>query len=112
VPNRVGQLLAEAGHEVVRLRDVLRTDSPDPAVAAKADELNAVLISLNGDFADITAYPPSSHRGMVALQIRNRPETVPPITERLLRYFEQHPARRDMDGKLLLVEAHRIRLRT
>jgi hypothetical protein len=27
-------------------------------------------------------------------------------------YLAQHPDRRDMDGKLLLVESHRIRVRT
>ena len=88
------------------------SDSPDPIVVGKADELDAVLVSLNGDFADITAYPPANHRGIVALQVRNRPESVTPITERLLAYLRQNPERRDLDGKLLLVEAHRIRVRT
>lgn len=111
-PNRVGVMLAAAEQEVVRLRECLPTDSPDPVVLQKADELDAVLVSLNGDFADITAYPPSDHRGIIALQVRNHPETVTPITERLIAYLRQHPQRRDMDGKLLLVEAHRIRVRT
>jgi predicted nuclease of predicted toxin-antitoxin system len=105
-------LLVEAGHEVVRLRECLPTDSPDPVVVRKATELDAVLVSLNGDFADITAYPPSNHRGMISLQVRNRPETVTPIMERLIAYLRQHAQRRDMDGKLLLVEPHRIRVRT
>ena len=112
VPNRVATLLADAGHEVICLRECLRTDSPDPVVIGKADEVDAVLVSLNGDFADITAYPPARHRGIVALQVRNRPETVTPITQRLVTYLDQHPGRRDMDGKLLLVESHRIRVRT
>ncbi len=112
VPNRVAKLLGEAEHEVIRLRECLPTDSPDPIVIQKADELDAVLVSLNGDFADITTYPPANHRGIVALQVRNRPETVTPITQRLVTYLTQHPERRDMDGKLLLVEPHRIRLRT
>jgi predicted nuclease of predicted toxin-antitoxin system len=112
VPNRVGQMLVAAGHEVVHLRECLPTDSADPVVLQKSDEVDAVLVSLNGDFADIAAYPPANHRGVIALQVRNRPETVVPITERLLSYLRQHPERREMDGKLLLVEAHRIRVRT
>ena len=112
VPNRVGQMLAAAGHEVVPLRECLPTDSADPLVLQKSEEVDAVLVSLNGDFADITAYPPANHRGLIALQVRNRPETVAPITERLLSYLRRHPDRREMDGKLLLVEAHRIRVRT
>jgi predicted nuclease of predicted toxin-antitoxin system len=78
VPNRVAKLLGDAGHEVIRLRECLPTDSPDPVVIRKADDLDAILVSLNGDFADITAYPPAKHRGIVALQVRNRPETVTP----------------------------------
>ena len=112
VPNRVAVLFADAGHEVVRLRECLPTDATDPAVIGKAAELDAVLVSLNGDFADITTYAPADHRGIVALQVRNRPETIAPIIERLIAYLSQHPERRDMDGMLLLVEAHRIRVRT
>jgi predicted nuclease of predicted toxin-antitoxin system len=111
VPNRVGATLAEAGHEVIRLRDCLPTDSPDPLVLQKATELDAVLVSLNGDFTDITAYPPAQHRGVIALQVRNRPETMVFITDRVVSYLSQHFERREMDGKLLLVEAHRIRIR-
>ena len=111
VPNRVGSMLVGAAHEAIRLSDCLPTDSPDPVVLRKAEELDAVLVSLNGDFADITAYPPASHRGIVALQVRNRPVAVTAIVERLLTYLSRFPERRDMDGKLLLVESHRIRVR-
>ncbi len=112
VPNRVGVLLAKAGHEVVQLSECLPADSPDPVVLQKAESLDAVLISLNGDFADITSYPPAGHLGIIALQVRNRPETLAPISKRLLAYLNQHADRRDLDGKLLLVESHRIRVRT
>jgi predicted nuclease of predicted toxin-antitoxin system len=111
VPNRVAVALAGDGHEVVHIRDCLATDSPDQVVLKKATELDAVLLSLNGDFADITTYPPSDHLGIVALQVRNHPETVKSIMERLLGYLKAHPDRREMDGKLLLVESHRIRIR-
>jgi predicted nuclease of predicted toxin-antitoxin system len=112
VPNLVAEKLAAASHDVVRLRDCLPTDSPDPIVLQKADELDAVLLSLNGDFADITAYPPAEHRGIIALQLRNHPESLPAIIEIVTNYLAQHPERREMDGKLLLVEPHRIRIRT
>jgi hypothetical protein len=34
--------------------------SDDAVVITKAQELSSVLISLNGDFADIATYPPRS----------------------------------------------------
>ncbi len=42
-------------------------------VIAKAQALEAVLLSLNGDFAYIVRYPPSQYRGIIALQIKNHP---------------------------------------
>ncbi len=111
VPNRVAVVLAAEGCEVVRLRECLPTDSPDPVVLLKATEIDAVLVSLNGDFADITTYAPAKYLGIIALQIKNHPEAIAPIVERLLAYLELRPDRRELDGKLLLVEPHRIRIR-
>ena len=48
----------DAGCEVLRLREVLPVESADALVIAKAQELGAILLSMNGDFADIVTYPP------------------------------------------------------
>ncbi|HEX4542000.1 MAG TPA: DUF5615 family PIN-like protein [Candidatus Acidoferrum sp.] len=53
------------------MRDVLPVEAPDAIVIAKAQEIDAILLSLNGDFADIVTYPPKSYKGVVALQMRN-----------------------------------------
>lgn len=58
VPSSVAQTLKEVGHTVHCLRDHLPTNSPDAAVIQRTQELDAILVSLNGDFADIVAYPP------------------------------------------------------
>ena len=58
VSNSTIQTLREANHEVLRLRDVLSVESSDANVIAKAQEIGAILLSLNGDFADIVNYPP------------------------------------------------------
>jgi predicted nuclease of predicted toxin-antitoxin system len=49
VSNYVIQDLRNAGHEVLRLKNHIPTDSPDSVVISKAQELDAILISLNGD---------------------------------------------------------------
>lgn len=102
----------QAGHDVYRLRDLLPADSSDRLVIAKARELNAVLVSLNGDFADIVQYPPQAYAGIVALQIRGRPEMLDGILHRVLRHFADDPDQSHYAGKLLLAEIHRIRVRT
>jgi len=62
IPNFVITALRDAGYEVLRLRDYILPDSPDAVVISKAQELGAILISLNSDFADIVRYPPGNYR--------------------------------------------------
>ncbi|MDP7239957.1 MAG: hypothetical protein QGH72_01935 [Dehalococcoidia bacterium] len=45
--------LQDAGREILRLKDYFPTDAPDGVFISKAKKLDAILISLNGDFADI-----------------------------------------------------------
>ncbi|WP_251980294.1 DUF5615 family PIN-like protein [Salinibacter ruber] len=112
VPRSIGDTLESEGHEVIRLSARLRVDAEDSAVIEEAQKIGAILLSLNGDFADLLRYPPEEYGGIVALQVRNRPEAIPSIMDRLLEYLGQHPDRSHYVGKLLLVEAHRIRVRS
>ncbi|MEM1115776.1 MAG: DUF5615 family PIN-like protein [Bacteroidota bacterium] len=101
--------LRDAGHEVIRLRDRLPPDAPDPDVLAEAQTLGAVLLTLDGDFADIVAYPPAATLGIVALQVRGRTEAIPAIMDRLVAFLEAR-APNELKGTLLLAEPHRIRI--
>lgn len=103
--------LRRDGHEVLRLRDHMPHDSPDAAVIRRAQELGAILLSLNGDFADIVTYPPSDYLGIIALEIRDHPEVTVHILDRLRVYLRQHPNAVHYRGKLLVAEPHRIRIR-
>ena len=85
ISNSIVQTLRGANHEVVRLRDVLPVESSDAVVIAKAQEIDAILLSLNGDFADIVSYPPEKYKGIVALQVRNHSEILPNLMARLTK---------------------------
>ena len=111
VPESVAEALESKGHEVLRLRNQMATDAPDPDVMEQAQVLDTVLLSLNGDFSDIVRYPPSKYGGIISMQVRNRPEVLAQIMERLTRYLRDQSDREHYRGKLLLVEAHRIRIR-
>jgi predicted nuclease of predicted toxin-antitoxin system len=111
ISNFIIATLQSAGHKVFRLKEHIPPDSPDSIVIQKARELDAILISLNGDFADIVMYPPYHYKGVLALQLRNHPEIIPQLMQRLLNYLT---ANTDMDyysGKLFLIEVHRIRIK-
>ena len=111
VPRSVSESLRDAGHMVELLRSHLPINAKDPDVIACAQRLDAVLVSLNGDFGEIINYPPSDFGGIVALQVRNHPESLPAIVMRLLTYLAEHGEREHWIGKLFLVEAHRIRIK-
>lgn len=111
ISNLIIQNLRNAHHEVVRLTEVLPAESPDAAVIAKAQEIDAILLSLNGDFADIVGYPPQNYKGIVALQMRNHPEITTQLLSRLTSYLELHGAKEHYHGKLLVIEVDRIRIR-
>ena len=81
------------------------------AVIAKASELDSIVVSLNGDFADIVTYPPSVYNGIIALQLRNHPETILYLIERLKTYLALNPDISHYRGKLFAVEIHRIRVK-
>ncbi len=112
VPESIATTLEAEEHEVLRLRNQMATDAPDTDVIEKAQSLDALLLSLNSDFSDIVRYPPSKYGGIVSMQVRNRPEGLDQITKRLTTYLSTHPEREHYRGKLLLVEAHRIRIRS
>lgn len=111
VSNLIIETLRGEGHEVFRLRDHIPTNSSDDIVISKAQELDSILISLNGDFADIVTYPPANYKGIIACQIRNHPEITSQLIARLTDYLAAHPDSSHYIGKLFAVEVHRIRIR-
>jgi len=111
VPVEITDTLRQHGHQVALLREVLPIRSLDPAVIAKAQELGAVLVSLNGDFADIVAYPPADYFGIVAIQLHNHPEIIPQLMGRLVTFLDGHRDQEFYRGKLFIVEVHRVRIR-
>lgn len=111
VPRSVVEFLNQEGHKTNILKNHLPPDAPDERVIQKAQKQNAILISLNGDFADIVTYPPQNFVGIIGLQVRNRPEAIEHILHRLNNYFQKHPDQEHYSGKLILVEPHRIRVR-
>ena len=111
VPNSIINFLREQGTEVLLLREYIPMDSPDPVVITKAQECETVLLTLNGDFADLINYPPQRYRGIIAIQLKNHPENIPLICEKLRLYMKENPDMADFEGKLIVVEPHRIRVR-
>lgn len=110
IPNSIIQELQDAGYLVLRLKDRIPIESPDLRVLTTAQELDSILLSLNGDFTSILNYPPDRYKGIIAFQVRNHPEVIPYLMRRLLSFFALHPEMDFYKGKLILLEVHRIRI--
>ncbi|OKH23925.1 DUF5615 family PIN-like protein [Chroogloeocystis siderophila] len=111
VPTSIGQALQDNGYKVLVLKDHIPINSPDEIVIAKAQELGAILVSLNGDFADIVTYPPAEYLGIISIQLQNHPEIIPLLMQRLVNYLSTQSIMEYYQGKLLIVEVNRIRTR-
>ncbi len=66
VPERIGEVLRMAGHEVSFLREVLPRESSDKSILSHALAKRMILISCNrDDFLHLTATMP--HSGLIVL---------------------------------------------
>ncbi|HRK31583.1 MAG TPA: DUF5615 family PIN-like protein [Tepidisphaeraceae bacterium] len=111
IPAQITNDLKRHGHVVTLSRDELPASAPDGDVIGKAPHLGAILISLNGNFADIVAYPPAAHTGVLAIQLHNHPETIPQLLVRLHALLVAHLEQQHYCRKLFIVENHRVRVR-
>ena len=84
IPKLIVETLLDNGHEVYVLRDYIPKDSIDSIVIGKAQKLDSILVSLNGDFSNIITYPPSKYKGIISLKVKNHPEDFPLILDNLL----------------------------
>ena len=65
-------VLADAGHDVDTVRAEGLTGAPDQDVVTVATAAGRILISLDIGMADIRAYPPGSHAGIVVLRVSDQ----------------------------------------
>lgn len=70
-----------------------------------------VLLSFNGDFADIVTYPPQDYCGIITFQVNNRPELLPHLLHRLHQYLAAHSHSEEYRGRLFIIDVNKIRIR-
>ncbi len=62
VPASVAERLAALGHQANFIRDFVPEGSPDPLVATVSENLDAILVSFDGDFEKIAPRVPEGER--------------------------------------------------
>ncbi|HYH10313.1 MAG TPA: DUF5615 family PIN-like protein [Thermoanaerobaculia bacterium] len=107
---RLAAIFAEYGHEAIHVDDEAHGNAPDALIAALARRTRRCLITADFDFANVIEYPPRLFAGIVVLTL---PYGMgPSYIRRLATYFLQRVQEfSPLDGKLLIVELGRIRVR-
>ena len=80
----------------------------DPVVRTFAIETGRILVTLDGDFANVLRYPPSATPGVIRLRLH--PATEEAI-EALLAWAIARLSSADLRGKLVVVNKSKIRIR-
>lgn len=101
---------AAEGHDAVHADDLGMGHGADPEIAREAQLTERCIITRDFDFADLRNYDPARHHGIIVLTIpRHRGSAY--MRFLLAKLFEYVRNGSAIDGKLLIIEADRIRVR-
>ncbi|HIJ83833.1 MAG: uncharacterized protein HW380_211 [Magnetococcales bacterium] len=108
LPAEVTALLQNAGHDAFSVQDQAMGGANDGKVFQICREEQRILVTLDLDFANMQAYPPSEGRGIVVLRLAWQDKvTVMEAMQHLLPIL----ASESPDRRLWIVEEERIRIR-
>jgi len=79
VPDSVGTILREAGHDVAFARDEQLAGVPDDQVLTTAASEKRVLVSFDRGFTNVIQHPPSATAGIVVIRLRE--QTLPRVRQ-------------------------------
>lgn len=108
VPRRYLRLLHEWGYDASLMIEHLPSDSSDIDVIGLTTTLDAVLLTVDLDFANILDYPPADYRGIVVMRYQVENET---DVDTALKLALTDLYRDGLRGVLVIVSPGRYRVR-
>ncbi len=110
LPRSLVAAIARLGHEVEFARDVGLGSAPDDAVATRARERAAAIVTRDLDFADVRNYPPEQFAGIVVIRVPDDMQAAQ-IVQVALSFFRVAKFMDNLSGRLAIVEPDRVRIR-
>lgn len=108
LPIEATRLLRSGGHDAHSVHDEQLSGAGDGSVAQVCQAEQRILITLDLDFADIRAYPPSLYSGLIVLRLaRQDRDSVLAIAPRLLELLRTEP----ISQRLWIMDETRTRIR-
>ncbi len=102
------RLLRSLGHDAVSVVELGLSGADDSIVRAAAIESGRILVTLDGDFANLLRYPPAQTPGV--MRFRLHPATEEAI-DAAIRWAVARLAETDVAGRLVVVDEKKIRIR-
>jgi len=100
-------LFAPEGHDVHSIIEQSLSGNPDSRVIEVCRMESRCLVTFDMDFANIHAYPPSAHQGIIVLRLANQSHaSAEAAVQRILPLLKSEP----LAGSLWIVEDHRVRI--
>lgn len=109
VPRRYLRLLHEWGYTAALMSAHIPADAPDADVMALAGKLDAALLTVDLDFANILDYPPADYGGIVVMRFQIEDEAELDVT---LKSALDDLYRDGLRGVLVIVSSGRYRVRS
>jgi predicted nuclease of predicted toxin-antitoxin system len=108
LPTEYAPILREAGFEADTVSDEKLSGAGDSVLSERCRAEDRVLMTLDLDFANVQAYPPKSHPGIVVFRSKSQDKpTLVALLKRLVPALLQFSPKR----QLWIVEPDRIRYR-
>jgi predicted nuclease of predicted toxin-antitoxin system len=111
LPRSMCALLREYGHVALDVRDIGFRGAKDSEIASYAQREGLCILTGDFDFSDVRNYPPGEYAGLVILKLP-RTATASTILQLLEGVLRQEDLVAELSGKLAIVEAGRVRIRT
>jgi len=111
LPRSTADLVRRYKHEALDVRDIKLRGAKDTQIISYAQSKGLCLVTGDFDFSNIRNYPPRKYAGLVVLSIP-RNATASFILNLLESLLKKENLVSQLPGKLIIVEADRIRIRT
>lgn len=108
LPFEIKNLLIQAGHDALTVKDQGLTGNPDKNLAGVCLKEGRVFITCDLDFSDIRAYPPNKYPGIMVIRSDRQDQ---PTMVGLFRPVLDLLAKEPVDQRLWIIENERVRVR-
>ena len=108
LPQEAAWALQQRGFEADTVLDEFLSGADDQTISDLVQKEGRILVTLDLDFANIRAYPPDQHAGIIVLRLKGQDKkTVLLYIGKMMAVLEH----RKPAGQLWIVERDRIRIR-